>query len=151
MPYTDTPDPVIATLTDIGRTNFARVITGEISFKLKGFAVGRGGYLDPNPVHITPITTSSTTLIDHFFPTAGGIKSFELLEFPTPKTIVANCRLASSEAVAGLGELGIWSEIIYSSVSPVEVGTEYLMAVAHFPLVTKTTRQAIVYRAIIQF
>lgn len=151
MSYNDTPDPIFCTLSDVGRTSFARVILGEISFKLKGFAVGRGGYQMANPVLIDPINTASPALIDQFFPTIGTRKAFELLEFPTPKTIVANCRLASTEAIAGLGELGVWAEIVHSAVSPLEVGTEFLMAIAHMPIMTKTTRQAIVYRVIIQF
>jgi len=149
--FTDTPDPTLAFLTDIGRTNFSRVILGEISFILAGFAVGRGGYLTANPVHIVPIVPSNTALDDQFFPTVGTRKPFELLEFPTPKTIVANYRLASTEALAGLGELGIWGKIIHSTVSPLEVNTEFLLGIAHFPIVSKNLRQAIVYRVIIQF
>jgi len=151
LPYTDSPDPTLAFLTDIGRTNFARVILGEISFTLSGFAVGRGGYVDANPVHITPIVTSNSDLDDQFFPTLGTRKAFDLIEYPTPKTVVANCRLASTEALAGLGELGLWAKIIHSTVSPAEINTEFLLGIAHFPLVSKNLRQAIVYRVIIQF
>ena len=150
MPFTDTPSPIVSTLTDEGRTNFARSILGEISFTVKGFAVGREGYLDANPVLIDPIDTSLTTLGDQFFPAVGTRKNFEVLETPTPATLVVNCRLASDESVAGLGELGIWAEILNSDV-PSEIGTEFLMAVSHFGLQTKTLRQAILYRVIIQF
>ena len=148
--YTDTPDPIVAVLTDIARTNFARVILGEISFVLSGFAVGRGGYVHANPVKISALDPSATDLIDQFFPTYGTRKNFELIEYPTPKTAVANCRLASTEAVSALGEIGIWGEIIVSNVL-MELNTEFLLGIAHFPIVTKTLRQAIVYRVIIQF
>jgi len=151
MAFTDTPDPIIASLTDEGRTNFARVILGEISFVLKGFAVGRDGYDMSNPVKIVPIDGSLTDLIDQFFPTLGTRKAYELIENPTPKTVVVSCRLDSTEAVSGLGEIGLWAEIINSAVSPAEVGTEFLLAVSHFGLQTKTLRQAVVYRFIIQF
>ena len=117
----------------------------------KGFAVGREGYDDSNPVKITAIDPSLTALEDQFFPTVGTRKAFESFETPTPKTLVVNCRLASDESVAGLGEIGLWAEIIESTVSPAEIGTEFLMAVAHFGLQTKTLRQAILYRFIIQF
>lgn len=150
MPFTDTPDPIISTLTDEGRTNFARSILGEISFIVKGFAVGREGYLDSNPVKIDSLDPSLTTLGDQFFPTTGTRKAFEAIELPTPATVVVNCRLASDESVAGLGEIGIWSEILFST-TPSEIGTEFLMAISHFPLQTKTLRQAILYRIIIQF
>lgn len=147
--FTDTPDPIIATLTDEARTYFAQSTLGILSFKLKGFAVGRSGYNSTNPVKITPIDGSLTDLEDHFFPTTG-IKSLEAIETPTLTTVVANCRLAKDEAVSALGEIGVWAEIVYS-LAPSEIGTTFLLAVSHFPIVTKTLRQAILYRVIIQF
>lgn len=151
MPFTDPPDTILASLTDEGRSNLARVALGEISFVLKGFAVGREGYNDTNPVKVDLINTSSPILGDHFFPAAGARKALESIENPTPATVVANCRLDDPEAIAGLGEVGLWSEIAFSSVNPGEVGNEFLFAVAHFPLSTKTLRQVVVYRIIIQF
>lgn len=150
MPYVSTPSSIEARLTDAGRNAFSRMSLGEISFVLKGFDVGREGYNDANPVLIDPIVTSNTALGDKIFPTTGQ-KDVETFENPTPKTLVANFRLASNEAVAGLGELGVWAEIINSTVSPSEVGTRFLMAISHFPIMTKTLRQAILYRVIIQF
>lgn len=148
--FTDTPDPILAQLTDTGRTNFARMTLGEISFTLSGFAVGRGGYNATNPVHITPIVGSATTLDDQFFPLAG-TQAIESIERPYESTIVANCRLARDDSVAALGEIGIWANIIYSLVNPAEIGSSFLLAVSHFPIMTKTLRQAILYRVIIQF
>jgi len=148
--FTDVPDPIIATLTDLARTSLARSIMGEISFKLSGFAVGRDGYSGVNPVKIIAINPSLTGLLDQFFPLTGQ-KSLELIENPQPPTVVANCRLASTEGVSALGEIGLWAEIINSTVSLGEVGTKFLFAVGHFPIQTKTLRQAIVYRFIIQF
>ena len=147
--FTDTPDPIIAVLTDEARTKFAQMTLGMLSFKIKGFAVGRSGYNDTNPVKITAIDSSLIDLEDHFFP-AVGIKLVEAVERPTTSTVVANCRLGRDDAIAGLGEIGVWAEIIYSQ-APSEIGTTFLMAVSHFPIVTKTMRQAILYRMIIQF
>lgn len=148
--FTSVPDPIIGSLTEIGRTNFARVILGEISFALTGFAVGRGGYNSTNPVKVDPIDPSFTGLIDQFFPISG-TKAIEYIERPTPSTIVANCRLASAEAVSALGEIGLWAEIVDSTTSVGEIGTTFLLATGHFPIQTKTLRQAIVYRFIVQF
>lgn len=148
--FTDTPDPIVMTLTDFGRTQFARVILGEVSFTVKGFAVGRDGIVTSNPVKVTPIDPSLTGLIDHFYPPAGGIKDFEAIENPLPSTVVVNCRLDSDESVAGLGEIGLWAETVFST-TPSEVGNIDMIAVGHFPLQTKTLRQAILYRIIIQF
>ncbi len=151
MAFTDTPDSVLATLTDVGRTQFARSILGEVSFTAKGFAVGREGYNYVNPVKIDPIDPSLTALIDQIFPVIpGDLKAFESLERPSPKTLVLNCRLAQSESVAGLGELGVWAEVV-DSVIPSEIGDEFLLAVSHMPLITKVLQQVIVFRLVIQF
>jgi len=147
--FTDTPDPIIAVLTDEARTLFAQSTLGLLSFKLAGFAVGRGGYNGTNPVKVISIDSSSTSLIDQFFPVTG-IKTLETIETPTLSTIVADCRLSKDDAVSALGEIGLWAEIIYS-IAPSDIGRQFLLAIAHFPIVTKTLRQAILYRLIIQF
>lgn len=151
MPFTDTPDSVLASLTEIGRTQLSRSTLGEVSFRAVGFAVGREGYDDSNPVKIDPINPSLTSLQDQIFPTTpGDIKLLESIERPSPKTLVLNCRLAQSEAVAGLGELGVWAEIVDSNV-PSEIGDRFLFAVSHMPIITKVQQQVIVFRLIVQF
>lgn len=151
MAFTDTPDSVLATLTNVGRTQFARSILGEVSFIVKGFAVGREGYTDANPVKIDAINPALTALEDQIFPAVpGDIKAIETIELPSPKTLVLNCRLAQNEAVAGLGELGIYAEIV-DSIVPSEIGDQFLLALSHMPLITKVPQQVIVFRLIIQF
>jgi hypothetical protein len=150
MPFLDAPDPITAILTDLGRINLARAALGELSFTADSFAVGRGGYSMVNPVKITPLQPGLTALEDHYFPTSPGTKPIENLEFPTPKTLVANCRLARDDAQAGLGEIGLYCKIVYSTV-PSEIGTLFLFAIAHYPLWTKTNKQVVVYRVITQF
>lgn len=150
MPFLSTPDPLVATLTDLGRINFARSTIGEVSFVVDSFAVGRDGYQMANPVLVQPINTTLTTLMDQFFPISPATKPLEAIERPTPSTIIANCRLASNEGIAGLGEVGLWGKIV-NSIVPAEINTTFLLAVAHMPLNTKTLKQAVVYRFIIQF
>lgn len=150
MPFLSTPDNTVASITDIGRINFTRVANGEISFNVKYFAVGRGGYQMADPVKVVPIDPSSGVLIDQFFPASPPLKPIEKIEYPTDTTVVVYCRLAAMESIAGLGEIGMWAEIIYS-INPVEVGTQFLLAVAHTPLITKTNNQVSLYRFVIQF
>ena len=308
MAYTDTPDSIYASLTDLGRINFARSAMGEVAFKVVGFDVGLGGY-QVNPVHIVPIDPSQTALIYHLYPNAyaaattiigdsgigasikvnstnyigvpltlvngykiltysvgvnvtgpilgylkvqivrdsGGSpsllpmdvlfnRSFDVsvlpvgnttltaqvgieyqagsywllvygdsvyqttitgtnylsltgansgtnqavvgtpfapsgiyineqvigeqigvptwkpyitYEAPTTKTLVFNCRLNPEEATGGLGEIGLWAQILNSS-TPSEIGTYFMLGVGHFPIQTKTRRQAMVFRYIVQ-
>jgi hypothetical protein len=150
MPFTDPCDGSIAQLTNAARAIYARMQLGEIAFYWLGFNVGRYGYLDINPVKVAVIDPALTALVDTIYPTAPTLKSFEILEKPNEKAISLVCRLATSEANYGLGELGIWAKINWSSV-PAEIDTDVLMAVAHVPLQSKNHRHTYVHRVIIQF
>ena len=149
MPFTSIPDPSIASITNAGRNALARATLGEISFKLVGFAVGRDGYQMLDPTKIIPIDQNLSSLLDQIFPTTG-IQPITALEFPYPYTVVVNCRVNPTDINSALGEMGVWAEIINSTV-PTEIGTQFLFAVAHFPIIVKTIKQAILYRIIIQF
>jgi len=150
LAFLDPTDPVVAALTDVGRTNLARMVLGDIAFNLTAFAVGRGGYNPLNPVKITSLNLSLTALEDQVFPTIPTLKAIELIELPTPKTTILNCRLASTEAQWGLGEIGIWGTILNSPI-PVEIGQTFLFAIAHFPLQSKTDKQVALFRIIVQY
>jgi hypothetical protein len=150
MPYLGTPSPIIASLTDAGRSLLARASFGDVVFNVSGFAVGQGGYDDSNPINTVPINTASSSLLYQFFPASGSQKQIAGFEYPTPTTLVVDCRLADSEAVAGLGEIGLWVEVINSSVLA-EIGTKVLFAIGHFGIMTKTQKQVILYRFVIQF
>lgn len=149
MAYTDTPDPIIATITNSGRNAMARAALGDISLKLVKFAVGRDGYVETNPVHVLALDPSLGTLIDQVYPTVGqtAITGFE---FPYPYTLVVNCKVYPNDFSSGIGELGVWAEIINSNI-PSEIGTQFLFSVAHMGLITKTFRQSLLFRVIIQF
>ena len=150
MPFLDTPDSIIAVLTEGGRHALARVLLGELSFIYDSFAVGRGGYDMLNPVKITTIDPALTELEDHIFP-VGATKSLESPIFnPNPQATSCICRLTTAEALAGLGEAGLWCRIDKSNI-PAEVGTLFMFAVAHFPIQVKTDRHVYVMRFVTQF
>lgn len=154
MAITDPSDNIEAYLTNQARKLIARAINGEISFKATGFSVGRGGYQPANPVHIIPITGEETTLLDQVFPDVTGDAAFQQIDTAGgAATMVFNCRLASTltptNADYGLGELGIWAEILNSTV-PSEIGTSFLFALSHFPIRAKTHRDTMVFRVTVQ-
>ena len=150
MPFTDPCDGSIAQLTNAARAIYARMQLGEIAFYWLGFNVGRFGYIDANPVKVVAIDPSLVALVDTIYPTPPALKSFEIFEKPNAKAISMVCRLATTESNYGLGELGIWAKINWSSV-PAEIGTDVLMAVAHVPLQAKNHRHTYVHRVVIQF
>lgn len=151
MPYTDSPDSSQAKITDIGRSYFARSILGDVSFKAIGFTVGKSGYIDSNPVKILPINTSDSSLVAQFYPEYG-VKQFETIEIPEPKTIVLNCKLNHSEPsnIGAIGELGIWCEVVHSTIQS-EIGNTFLFAIAHNPILVKNLQNVFVYRILTQF
>lgn len=53
--FLDTPDTLIAQLTLEGRNLLARCKLGDIVYRVCGWQWGRGGYLDNNPVKVSPI------------------------------------------------------------------------------------------------
>lgn len=150
MAFLDSPDSALAAITNGGRSLLARMAMEDVSFKLVGFDVGKSGYLGSNPVKIEPIDPSLTSLVTKFYP-ATGTTGFASIERPHPKTLVLNCRLGHSDPdnVGAIGELGVWVEIVESSV-PSEIGTKVLFAVAHFPLIVKNLQNVFVLRVLIQ-
>jgi len=159
MSYTSPTDDITAQLTDGGRNAFARsIVPAEgFSFKLIGFTLGRGGYQTANPVKIDPIVPSNTNLTDPIFPTTYDPDhiSFTVHDFESIETIIAPevaapiCRLSTTDFGAdyGLGELGIWAEIV-RSVTSSEIGDKFLFAISHFPLLSKTQSHTLVWRVI---
>ena len=73
MPFLDTPDTIIAQLTLEGRNLLARCKTGDLVYRVVGWLWGRGGYLDSNPVKVSPIvdtgaaSTASIQIIFNIF------------------------------------------------------------------------------------
>lgn len=151
MPFVDQTDNVTALVTDLGRENLARSVLGELSFQLSSFQVGRGGYVDINPVKADTIDTSLTSLIDPV-PTPLDRRSFVSIEQPIGPNVAAPvCRLDAGDTTIsfGLGELGVWATILRNDPDPGSVGTDFLFAVAHFPLMCKALDHTLVWRVII--
>lgn len=154
MAITDHSDEVEAFMTDEGRAYTARAINGELVFRAIGFSVGRGGYNPLDPVKVLPINPALTALSDQVYPDVTGTASLQAIDEPTPTVRVFNCRLPAtiveSNADYGLGEIGIWSEIIHA-YDPSEIGTVFLYAVGHFPIRAKTHRDVFLFRTVINY
>lgn len=152
MPFVDPTDDIAARLTDGGRNAVARsILPGEgYTFTLSGFQVGRAGYQQINPVKVEAVTPSDTALTDPVFPVSG-IQPFVSIEtIIAPNVVAPVCRIDPSDLDAnyGLGELGIFATVLTSN-TPSEVGQDFLFALAHFPLLSKTPSHTLVWRVII--
>lgn len=148
-PFTDPCDTIIAEKTDKAVTLIAQAHLGLVGYAYEGFAVGREGYLDANPVKTDVIVTADTELRDRIYPVAAGtVKNFLTIEQVPLVTVACVCRLEKAEANYGLGELGVWVRITYNPGTPADVGNLYMFALAHFPLFGKTDKQIWVRRVI---
>ena len=154
MPFTDPSSSIEAYLTDQSRQLLARTTIGQVYYQVQGFSVGRGGYDLSNPVHTIPINPASGALIDPVYPDITGMAALQQIDQPTATTAVYYCRLPNtlvpSNADYGLGELGVWAQILQSNITA-EIGQIFLFAVAHFPIQAKTNREAWLYRVVVQY
>lgn len=73
MSFIDPCDSISAQLTSVARANHARAVLGDVSFVIDGFALGRYGYNDTNPVKIlslvdpTGIASADITIVNNSF------------------------------------------------------------------------------------
>lgn len=86
-----------------------------------------------------------------FPPTApAAVESFFDIENPNESAVSLVCRIGPGDANYGLGELGVYVDII-DSVNPDEIGTRVLYAISHFPIVAKNLNSVFVTRVITQY
>ena len=151
-PYGGVTQDVLAALTDDGRNLIARGLGEGLGYKIIGFRVGRGGYNPAVPTEASPLVATDTELIDPFYPSVLlPPATIDRFEFPNDAAASFLCRVPSSEAIAGLGEIGLYAEVTVSPSDPTEVGDVYLFAHAHRPLHAKTLQDVLVWRLVVQF
>ena len=151
MAFTNPTDSSTAVLTNKGRDELARLIMGEVSLQLTAFQVGRGGYNDSDPVKVDPIDPTVTALDDPA-PDATDRRDFVIIEQPIGENVLAPiCRLdpGESDVEYGLGELGIFATYLRDTVTPANEGTDFLFAIAHFPIISKTPSHTLLWRVVI--
>jgi hypothetical protein len=85
-----------------------------------------------------------------FPPTAPDVEPFYDIEFPNVSAVSLVCRIGPTDANVGLGELGIYVDII-DSVNPDEIGSRILYAITHFAIIAKNSNSNFVTRAITQY
>jgi len=147
-----TPQAVLASLTVGGRELLARMATEGLGIKIVGFRVGRGGYSPSSPTQVVAIDDTATALIDPIFPAPSApVEPIDRFEAPNDTGMSYLCRLASTEAIAAIGEWGIYAEIVTSPNDSTEVGDQYLFAVVHRPMFGKTLQDVAVWRLVIQY
>lgn len=122
----------------------SRSILDGTSFKIVEMAVGGGGYDVADPTQGLRIDETSVSLVNEIFR-----RAIDQIELPTSlATRSFVCRFDQNTFTGGVGELGLYAEILSSPV-PAEIGTKFLFAVAHMGLNTKTAHHICTYRVFV--
>ncbi len=153
MPFTSATSTIQSALTDQGRDLLARSLLGQVSFQFSGFQAGRAGYELANPVIAESVYSGSTQLEDPIFPLGGvGVAPLITIEAPYATVVSPVCRLNRNDALYGIGEIGLYVRIA-RSIPPADafyvVGEDYLFALAHTPIMSKTDKTILVFRFVI--
>jgi hypothetical protein len=82
--------------------------------------------------------------------TPNTVATFLDVEYPNSSATSLVCRVAQTVGNYGLGEIGIYADIIDSAVAS-EIGERVLFAIGHFPIVAKNSSSVYVTRVIIQY
>lgn len=157
MALQDPSGDILAELTDLARNYLARAMIGDVVIQVKGFALGRGGFNPSDVVQPLPLNLADVELTDKVFPSAVAFEyePFISTEEPTATARVYNCRVGSSpfpgNADYALGEAGLYAEVLKSISNPGEVGTVFLYALSHFPILCKTRRETLLRRVVVTY
>jgi hypothetical protein len=138
------PDQAIQALTQKAIAMFARAALDGTRFRIHEFSVGCGGFYPECPQRVRPINPLSPFLESEVYRAEIAYMSYD------DTKAVYYCRVPRDEAVAGLGEIGLWAEIIQSPL-PFEIGTWFLHTVQHFPVITKVHSMVETFRIELQF
>jgi len=139
-----------AEVTSRARELLARSCIDGTGFKATDFSIGQGG-LDPFDYKIAvPVNPDATQL--ELPLTIGGNATKPIAEHENPNASSAcvYCLLENAEGNDQLSEVGVWAEILCSPILS-EVGTKFLAAIAHFPLICKNSSMRYAFRVNVQF
>ena len=150
IPINGAPNDVLAALTLGGRNLMGRALIEGTGYRIIGFRVGMGGYDPLIPLNALPLNEANTELLAPFYPPISLPPApIDRFEHPNDNGVSFLCRVPSNQAVAGIGEIGLYAEITFSS-NPSEIGDIILFAHAQRPLVGKTLQDVLVWRIVIQ-
>ncbi len=146
---TTATDPTILTSDDL--TSYLQpgylveVVTGSGTETLAVASVTATQFVATSPATWTdPVATGSIE------PFAAGAKNITEYEHPNPSSGCTYCLTAPNEANDVLSEIGIWAKILWSEQTA-EIGTVFLAAIAHFPIVCKNSSMTYAFRVNVQF
>jgi hypothetical protein len=134
-----------AEVTTRARMLIARGSTDGTAIKVVDFGVGQGGF-DTNDYRAAlPVNPDAASLDDPVLLS----EPIDYYEQPNVSCRSFYCLLEAGEANYCLGEIGLWAEVVYSPIAA-EIGTTFLFAIGHFPLVANNSDIQYVFRVTVQ-
>lgn len=144
LDYCDVATTAEAKLTHQGRSSLASMATEGRGFQIKEFSLGRGGFDLENPLRVTEVEDLRTVLLDEIYR-----DSIDDIDWANNESATFVCRVTEQEVWSVVGELGLWAQITHSFLTPEEVGSWFLFAVAHFPMISLICPHT--FRIVVQF
>lgn len=139
-----------AEVTSRARRLLARGRTDGTGFQVTEFSVGQGG-LDIFDYHVaTPVNPDAVQLELPINIAGSPTKVITQYERPNLNSGCVYCLLENAETNERLSEVGVWAEIKCSPILA-EIGTTFLAAIAHFPLICKNSSMQYAFRVNVQF
>jgi len=133
-----------ARITDRGQQMLARSSVDGTAFNIYTMALGTGGYDPAVPTRALWVNPSSIALGNEVI--RRPIDAVEMPGYLGSRAYV--CRFDQDSFVGGIGEIGLWAEIVHSD-DPSEIGETFLFAVAHQGLNTKTRHHIMTVRVFV--
>jgi hypothetical protein len=150
-----TPDPLDLQMTDLAVDPVTGIITRSTSegiiYAVTEFAIGTGGYTPTTPTAVVPVNPADTALANEIYRGRISHLTSDIDNYPAdPWEVTYWCRVPREEAIEGIGEVGLFAEILWSPV-PAEIGTKFLFALMHMPCQCRHSRTVHLYRLTIEY
>jgi len=151
-----TPGPNDLKLTDLANDPFpggyiARSAVDGTIYAITEFAIGTGGYNPIDPTSVVAVNTADIALANEVYRDRIDNITYDTTNYPAnPWEVTYWCRVPSEVAVAPIGELGLFAEIIWSPI-PAEIGTKFMFALMHMPCQCRHSRSVHFYQVTIEY
>jgi alpha-tubulin suppressor-like RCC1 family protein len=138
-PAVGAPDAIDLHLTNAADALMIRSNLDGTLYAVTEFAVGTGGYDPVNPGTVVAVNPADVALATQVW--RGPLTHVQYQAPGLPWSVQYWCRLPQGQAVQGIGEVGLYAEILWSPF-PWEIGTTFLWAKQHMPLQTRHANTA---------
>lgn len=132
-------DPIDMCVTAGADTMINRANVDGTLYAVTEFGVGVGGYNPAAPGIVVPVNPADVALATEIW--RGPLTHVQYQAPAPPWSVQYWCRLPQGQAVQGIGEVGLYAEILWSPF-PWEIGTSFLFAMQHMPVQTRHSNAA---------